>query len=68
MSNPFISVLDLMDNDPSGISLKPIQDELLTMNTRIRKQMDAGLEPANMAKAQAVYSAIQAAQSILQKI
>jgi hypothetical protein len=38
------------------------------MNTRIRKQMDAGLEPANMAKAQAVYSAIQAAQSILQKI
>lgn len=67
MNNPFTSVFDLVDNDPSG-ALKSIQDDLLSMDMRIRRQMDAGLTPTDMTTAQAARSAVQAAQRILEKL
>ncbi|NLY41497.1 MAG: hypothetical protein GX055_07770 [Desulfovibrionales bacterium] len=68
MNNPFTSVFDLVDNDPSGACLKSIQDDLLSMDMRIRRQMDAGLTPTDMTTAQAARSAVQAAQRILEKL
>ncbi|GAB1409638.1 hypothetical protein MASR1M90_07920 [Desulfovibrionales bacterium] len=68
MTNPFTSVLDLMDSDASATDLKTIHDELLTMDMRLRRQMDAGLSPADMSKAQSARAAVQSAERILKKM
>ena len=61
------SVFDLIENkDTSG--QRALRDELAAMDLDLRKQMDAGLIPEEMAAVKAVRDAVQAASSILNKI
>lgn len=64
----FVSVLDIIDNDPTGEKLKPIREEVLEMDLAIKRHMDAGLSPADMAVAQKLRKGTQAADSILAKL
>jgi hypothetical protein len=68
MNDAFISVVDIMDSDPSGAGLKSIRDDLLTMDMSIRRQMDQGLAPDEMATAQTARAMVQAADRILEKL
>jgi hypothetical protein len=68
MNEAFVSVLDLLENDPSGSDLKSIRDDLLTMDMNIRRSMDRGLTPDEMNSAQTARAMIQAAESILNKL
>jgi len=68
MNEPFVSVLDTLENDPSGAGLKTIRDDLLTMDMDIRRSMDRGLAPDEMTTARTARAMIQAAESILNKL
>ena len=68
MNNPFVSVFDLLENDPSGASVKPIRDEFLTMDKDILRAMDQGLTPDEMSVARTKRAMLQAAESILAKL
>ena len=68
MSEQFVSVADLLESDPSGRSLKSIQDEVLNMEFSIKKIMDAGLTPDEMVSAKSTYEAVLAAGRALEKM
>ena len=63
----FVSVLDMTaESDP--VTLRAIKDELFDLDYTLRRTMDAGLPPQEMEKATAAREAVQAANSILEKI
>ncbi|NCD25487.1 MAG: hypothetical protein EOL86_07845 [Deltaproteobacteria bacterium] len=68
MSEPFVSVLEMLENDPSGSGLQPIRNDLLNMDMDIRRAMDRGLSPDDMTVARTTRDIIQAAGSILDKL
>lgn len=68
MNESFVSVLDMLENDPSGADLKPIREDLLNMDVDIRRSMDRGLAPDEMNTARTSRDMIQAAESILNKL
>lgn len=61
----FVSVLDVIDNDPRGEKLKPIKEEVLEIDSEIKCHMDTGLSPSDMAVAQKLREGTQAATNIL---
>lgn len=61
----FVSVLDIVDNDPRGERLKPIKEEVIEMDLKIKCHMDTGLSPEDMAVAQKLREGTQAATNIL---
>ena len=62
-----VSVFDLIENkDTCG--QRALRDELAAQDLDLRKRMDAGLTPEEMASVKAARDAIQAASSILNKI
>ena len=63
----FISVLDVLENAPYGAH-RQIGDELVDIESGIRKTMDQGLTPDDMKVAQAARDAAQAAIDIFNKI
>ncbi|PKN39577.1 MAG: hypothetical protein CVU60_11905 [Deltaproteobacteria bacterium HGW-Deltaproteobacteria-18] len=68
MNEAFVSVLDILENDPSGAGLRPIREDLLNMDMDIRRNMDRGLAPDEMTTARTSRAMIQAAESILNKL
>ena len=65
MSELFVSVMDM---NSSSMEFRAVRDEVLTMNMDIKRQMDAGLTPDEMAVAQKVFAATEAAGKILEKL
>lgn len=68
MNEAFVSVLDMLESDPSGTGLKPIREDLLNMDMDIRRNMDRGLAQDEMTTARTSRAMIQAAESILNKL
>jgi hypothetical protein len=68
MNDSFVSVLDILEQDPSGAGLKPIREDLLNMDMDIRRNMDRGLPPDEMNTARTSRAMIQAAEGILDKL
>ena len=68
MNEAFVSVLDILENDPSGAGLRPIREDLLNVDMDIRRNMDRGLAPDEMSVARTSRAMIQAAESILNKL
>ena len=65
MSETFTSVMDM---NSSGMDFRMVRDEVLTMNLEVKRRMDAGLTPDEMAVAQKVFAATEAAGKILEKL
>lgn len=65
MSETFTSVMDMATG---GMEFRAVRDEVLTMNLEIKRRMDAGLTPDEMAQAQKVFAASEAAGKILEKL
>jgi len=65
MSETLTSVMDMSS---SGMEFRAIRDEVLTMNLDVKRHMDAGLAPDEMAVAQKVFAATEAAGKILEKL
>lgn len=65
MSELFVSVMDMNSN---GLEFRAVRDEVLTMNLDVKRRMDAGLTPDEMAVAQKVFAATEAAGKILEKL
>ena len=63
----FVSVLDMMSDAPYG-AIRETRDAVAAMDGEIRRAMDAGLAPNEMATAREVRNAVQAAAVILDKI
>ena len=64
MSETLTSVMDMSS---SGMEFRAVRDEVLTMNMDIKRKMDTGLTPDEMAVAQKVFAATEAAGKILEK-
>ena len=65
MSETFTSVMDM---NSSGMDFRMVRDEVLTMNLEVKRRMDAGLTPDEMAVAKKVFAATEAAGKILEKL
>ena len=65
MSETLTSVVDMSS---SGMEFRAVRDEVLTMHLDVKRRMDAGLTPDEMAVAQKVFAATEAAGKILEKL
>ena len=65
MSETLTSVMDM---NSSSMEFRAVRDEVLTMNMDIKRQMDAGLTPDEMAVTQKIFAATEAAGKILEKL
>ena len=63
----FIPVLDILENAPYGAQ-RAVRDEVVDIESGVRRAMDRGLTPDEMKAAQAVREASQAASAILDKL
>lgn len=63
----FVSAADAA-RDASYEDRRRIQDETADMAVRLRREMDAGLSPEDMKRAQAEKAAVDAAADILEKL
>lgn len=63
----FVSILDIIEKGDT-FQLRAIKDEMAELDLAIRRKMDAGLTPDEMALAKAEREAVLAAASILNKI
>ena len=63
--NEFVSVLDILEN---GLSERQVRDEVVDMDIAVKQYMDTGLTPDEMAVAQRVRNAVQAAEHALEKM
>lgn len=63
----FVSTADAA-RDASYEDRRRIQDETADMAARLRREMDAGLSPEDMKRAQAEKAAVDAAADILEKL
>ncbi len=61
MNETMISVLDILENDPTGRGWQGIRDELFEMDMTVKRHMDTGLGPDEWAVAEAVREAVRAA-------
>lgn len=66
MNESFVSVMDMLENGSMGY--RSVQDEVLEMNLSVKRHMDQGLSPDDMAVAQTVREATQAAAHALEKL
>lgn len=67
MSDAFVSAFELAD-DHSGSRARVVREELLGMDTSVRRAMDAGMTPDEMKVAQAARAAVQAAQQVVEAL
>ncbi len=65
MSETLISVMDM---NSSGMEFRALRDEILTMHLDVKRRMDAGLTPEEMAVTQKIFAATEAAGKILEKL
>ena len=65
MSETLISVMDM---NSSGMEFRALRDEILTMHLEVKRRMDAGLTPDEMAVTQKIFAATEAAGKILEKL
>ncbi|MCR5220624.1 MAG: hypothetical protein K6E31_06495 [bacterium] len=65
MSETLISVMDM---NSSGMEFRALRDEILTMHLDVKRRMDAGLTPDEMAVTQKIFAATEAAGKILEKL
>ncbi len=65
MSETLISVMDMNSN---GMEFRALRDEILTMHLDVKRRMDAGLTPEEMAVTQKIFAATEAAGKILEKL
>lgn len=63
----FIPVLDILENAPYGAQ-RTVRDEVVDIESGVRRAMDRGLTPDEMKTAQAVREASLAASAILDKL
>ena len=63
----FVSAADALENADYEAQRR-ILDELADMSIRLRREMDAGLTPEDMKRAQAEKAAVEAAQTLLEKL
>lgn len=63
--NEFVSVLDILEN---GLSERQVRDEVVDMDIAVKRYMDTGLTSDEMAVAQRVRNAVQAAEHALEKM
>ena len=63
----FVSAADAA-RDASSEDRRRNQDETADMAVRLRREMDAGLSPEDMKRAQAEKAAVDAAADILEKL
>lgn len=68
MSETMVSVLDILENDPSGRGWQAVRDELFDMNMTVKRHMDTGLGPDEWAVAEAVREAVRAAGRAVDKM
>lgn len=66
MSEPFISLFDVVDGDPDHTKLRTIQNDFVEMKGTIKAAMDAGLPPEEMRVANLLYLGIQRGMEILE--
>ena len=60
--NTFVSIFDLLENNQT---IKPIKDEIFSMQHNLKQEMNQGLTPENMEIAKQKEKALLAAQEIL---
>ena len=65
MSETLISVMDM---NSGGMEFRALRDEILTMHLDVKRRMDAGLTPDEMAVTQKIFAATEAAGKILEKL
>ncbi len=56
------SAFDMLSDDPSGMGLKQIREELFAMRSGVKRAMDAGMTPDEMAVARQVMEAVDCAE------
>jgi hypothetical protein len=57
-----------MDMNSNGMEFRALRDEILTMHLDVKRRMDAGLTPEEMAVTQKIFAATEAAGKILEKL
>lgn len=65
MNEEFVSVLDMMEG---GMGDRMVRDEVLEMDLAVKRYMDTGLTSDEMAVAQRVREAVQAAGHALERL
>ncbi|HIU18195.1 MAG TPA: hypothetical protein IAB01_07075 [Candidatus Avidesulfovibrio excrementigallinarum] len=55
------SAFDMLSDDPSGMGLKQIREELFVMRSEVKRAMDAGMTADEMAVARQVMEAVDCA-------
>ncbi len=63
--NDFISVLDMLE---TGSGDRAVRDEIFEMDIAVKRYMDTGLTPDEMAVAQRAREAVQAAGHAVEKL
>lgn len=56
------SAFDMLSDDPSGMGLKQIREELFAMRGEVKRAMDAGMTSDEMAVARQVMEAVDGAE------
>lgn len=68
MSEPFISVMELVSQEQGPSVHSAIRQEVLDMELTVKTHMDKGLSSDEMAVARSVREAVQAAEHIMEKV
>lgn len=66
MSEPFISLFDVVDGDPDHTKLRTIKNDFVEMKSTVKAAMDSGLPPDEMKVANLLYLGIQRGMEILE--
>lgn len=66
MSDPFISLFDVVEGDPDNTKLRTIKNDFVEMKSIIKAAMDSGLSPDEMKVANLLYLGIQRGMEILE--
>lgn len=64
----FVSAYAIVENDFSGQIAKAVKEEVFDIDLRIKKAMDGGLSPEEMAVAQQVRAATMTALDVVEKL
>lgn len=62
------SAFDVLAEDPSGRGLKQLREELFEMRMDVKRAMDAGMTPDEMAVARQVMTAVDCAENVAERV
>lgn len=62
------SAFDMLAEDPSGQGLKRLREELFEMRMDVKRAMDAGMTPDEMAVARQVMAAVDSAEKVAERV